>query len=275
MKKLMLGFAALAAGSVMAIESANIVGYQNVNIPSGYSIFTATFKNVSAASIDLTTIVPKTPAGADITGDNKVQVFTLDTDGNYGETIIWCPKTAGGWSADSGETKIAEGKVTIANGQGFAVYNNLKVNGSGVEATKNATSSPSVFVVSGEVDLVCANTVPSGYSVNGNSTPVAIDLNQIVPQTPAGVDISGDNKVQVFTLGTDGNYGETIIWCPKTAGGWSADSGATKIADGEVVFEPGVGFAVYNNLKVNASGVEATKNANASPAVLKLPSPIK
>ena len=256
------------------VVSSDIVGYQDVEVINGYSLFTVTFKNIGETeTFDLNTLVPKTPAGVDISGDNKVQIYVLDSAGNYGDTIAWCGKTLKGWSKDSGATKIADGEVTIGNGQGIAVYNNLKVNANGVEATKNATASSLIFLVSGKVDLTCANVAVSGYSVNGNSTPVTIDLTSIVPKTPAGVTVSGDNKIQVYLLDDAGNYGDTIAWCGKTLQAWSKDSGATALATGEVILVPGKGFAVYNNLKVNSSGVEATKNATASPVVLQLPIP--
>ena len=217
--------------------------------------------------------MPKTPAGVDVSGDNKVQIFVLDDAGNYGDTIAWFGKTLKGWSKDDGATAIANGEVTIGNGKGFAVYNNLKVNANGVEATKNATASSLIFLVSGKVDLTCANVAVSGYSVNGNSTPVTIDLSAIVPKTPAGVTLTGDNKIQIYLLDDAGNYGDTIAWFGKTLQGWSMDDGATKIATGTYMLPPGKGFAIYNNLKVNSNGVEATKNATASSVVLQLPVP--
>ena len=256
------------------VVSSDIVGYQNVEVINGYSLFTATFKNIGETeTFDLNTLVPKTPAGVDISGDAKVQIFVLDDAGNYGDTIAWYGKTLRGWSKDSGATKISDGEVTVGNGKGFAVYNNLKVNANGVEATKNATASSLIFLVSGKVDLTCQNVAVSGYSVNGNSTPVSIDLGAIVPKTPAGVAVTGDAKIQIFLLDDAGNYGDTIAWYGKTLVGWSKDSGATKLAVNEVTLEPGKGFAIYNNLKVNANGVEATKNATASAVVLQLPVP--
>lgn len=264
----------MATAAESGIVSSDIVGYQQVEVINGYSLFTVTFKNIGETeSFDLNNLVPQTPAGVDISGDNKVRVYVLDDAGNYGDTIAWYGKTLQGWSKDSGATKIADGEVTVGNGKGFAVYNNLKVNANGVEATKNATASSLVFLVSGKVDLTCQNIAVSGYSVNGNSTPVTIDLGSIVPKTPAGVTLTGDNKVRIYLLDAEGNYGDTIAWYGKTLVGWSKDSGATKIAEGEVTLAPGKGFAIYNNLKVNATGVEATKNATASPVVLQLPIP--
>ncbi len=262
----------MADGS--GIVSSDIVGYQQVEVINGYSLFTVTFKNIGeTTAFDLNTLVPQTPAGVDISGDAKVRVYVLDDAGNYGDAITWYGKTLKGWSKDDGATKIADGEVSIDNGKGFAVYNNLKVNANGVEATKNATPSSLIFLVSGKVDLTCQNIAASGYSVNGNSTPVSIDLSTIVPKTPAGVTVSGDSKIRIYLLDDAGNYGDAITWYGKTLVGWSTDDGATKIATGSVMLSPGKGFAVYNNLKVNANGVEATKNASASPVVLQLPIP--
>ena len=240
-------------------------------MPYGYAIFTATFKDVSNQGIDLNTLKPTTPAGVTITGDSKVTVFVLDEAGNYGTPIVWYG-SKGYWSKDNGASKIADKDVVIVNGKGFALNNTLKTL-NGVESTgRQAKASPASFTVSGEVDLVCANAIPYGYSINGNSTPVAFDVRSIIPQTPKLVKITGDSKVTVFLLDKDGNYGTPIVWYG-SKNYWSQDNGATEIA--ATPLNPGQGFAVNNTLKT-LNGVESTgRQAKASDAVLKIPTPIK
>ena len=253
------------------MSPSNIVGYQQIEVPYGYAIFTATFKDVENQGIDLNTLKPTTPAGVTITGDGKVTVFVLDEEGNYGTSLVWYG-SKGYWSKDNGASKIADKDVVIINGKGLALNNTLKtVNG--VESTgRTAKASPAAFMVSGEVDSTCANAIPYGYSINGNSTPVAFDVRDIVPQTPALVDLTGDGKVTLFLLDEDGNYGTSIVWYGSKKY-WSQDNGATQIA--ATPLNPGQGFAVNNTLKT-VNGVESTgRTAKASPAILKIPSPIK
>lgn len=235
------------------------------------------FKNISAEKVSLNEITPCTPAGVAIVGDGKVSLQVVSTEGYYGTVYSWCPATCGGWSADGGATKIADNVVSFSAGEGFAMYNSLSVKADGTEGTgRGTTKSPATMLVSGEVDLVCKNVVPSGYSISGNSTPTKIYLSDITPTTPAGVAIAGDGKVSLQVVSTEGYYGTVYSWCPATCGGWSADGGATKIAATEVPLNPGEGFAMYNSLSVNASGVEATgRGTTKSPAVLSLPSPVK
>jgi hypothetical protein len=241
-------------------------------VPYGYAVFTATFKGVSTTGgIDLNTLKPATQAGVVLVGDSKVKIFVLDEGGNYGTPIVWYG-TKGYWSKDNGATKIPDGEVVIENGEGFALNNGLKTL-DGVESTnRKAVESPAVLTVSGEVDLVCSNVVPYGYSINGNSTPVAFDLRNVIPQTPSCITITGDSKVKIYTLGLDGNYGAPIVWYG-SKGYWSQDNGATEIK--ETILKPGEGFALNNGLKT-LDGVESTnRKAVESSAVLKLPAPIK
>ena len=257
------------------VVSRDIVGYQNVDLANGFSLFTATFKGIGdVTTFDLTDMVPKTPAGANITGNNKVSVYLLDTAGNYGTPYSWYG-SLGGWSAD-GTSTIASGTVTIGDGTGIAVYNSLKVLATtGVESTaRTADSTNAVFQVCGAVELTPANAAVSGFSLSGNTTPVAIDLTDITPVTTNGVTITGNNKVSIYLLDTAGNYGTPYSWYGSLSG-WSTD-GSTVISEGDVALNPGQGFAVYNSLKVlPATGAESTaRTAVASPAVLKLPSPI-
>jgi hypothetical protein len=240
-------------------------------VPYGFSVFTATFKDVANEGIDLNSLKPTTTAGVTLTGDGKATVYVLGTDGNYGTSVMWYG-SKGYWSKDNGATKIADGEVVIKNGEGFALNNSLKTLDGAESTNRKAVESPAAITVSGEVDLICSNVVPFGYSINGNSTPIAFDLRDVVPQTPAGVAITGDGKATVYLLGTDGNYGTSIIWYG-SKGFWSQDNGSTEIK--ETIIPPGVGFALNNGLKIK-DGVESTARGSVeSSAVLKLPAPIK
>ncbi len=240
-------------------------------MPSGYAIFTATFKGIDPAGIDINTLKPATQNGVTLVGDGKVTIYALDTDGNYGTPIVWYG-TKGYWSKDNGASKLADGEIVLRDGQGFALNNALKTLNGEESTHRNAKLSPATITVSGEVDFVCANVIPYGYSINGNATPVAFDLRDIEPQTPAGVTLTGDGKATIYLLDTDGNYGTPIVWYGSKKY-WSQDNGATSI--GETMLGAGVGFAVNNALKTLNDAESTHRNAKASAAVLKIPAPVK
>ena len=273
-----IGFLALAISLFpIILPSATIqpfnVGYQEVEVPTGYYIFTPTFKNVSSDSkFDIKTIKPILPSGVAVGQNQKVTIFVLDESGNYGVAIYWYGKS-NMWTKD-GIKSINDGEVMVGNGQGVAVWNTVKVNAStGVEVTKGGVTSSIKMLVSGEVDLVCKNTVPTGYMINGNSTPNAINLKKITPRLLNGTALRQNQKVTVFMLDEDGNYGAAIYWYGKT-GIWTTD-GATEISDLDGTLNAGQGFAIWNTVKINAStGAEVTKGGVTTSIYLELPSPI-
>ena len=147
-------FAIIAASAISGVafaeatkvESQNIVGYQQVKVPYGYAIFTATLKGLENEGIDLNSLKPSTPAGVTIAGDGKVTVFVLDEEGNYGTSIVWYG-TKGYWSKDNGASKIADKDVVSANGKGFAVNNTLKTMNNEESTHRNAKASPAVLKI--------------------------------------------------------------------------------------------------------------------------------
>ena len=257
--------------------TSGIVGYQNVSVPNGFSLFTATFKNIGeTTTFDLTDLKPTDPKGKVLSlSDGTFYVCIVDQSGNYSNNYMWRGKTLGGWSLD-GENLIPSGSVTIGDGVGILVYNNIKVDAEGNESTaKKATSSPALIQVSGQVDLVCKNLIATGFSISGNSTPVSVDLKRVRPTDMNGNILSlSDGTVYVCLLDSTGNYGDNIMWRGKTLGGWSKD-GTNVIADNEVVITPGCGLLIYNNVKADANGNESTaKKATATTIYLTLPPPV-
>ena len=252
------------------VVSSDIVGYGYYQVPAGYSIFSPVFKSVSGENFDLNDITPTTTNRVALTGNAKVTVFKLTTTGAYGTSYAWYP--AVGWSADGGTTGVSDGVVTFTSGEGFAMSSTYKEL-NGVESTnKKAVAAPMAMLVSGEVDLVCKNAVPYGYSISGNATPLPLDLNDITPITTNSVALTGNAKVTVFKLGTAGTYETSYAWYPSV--GWSADGGATGLANGIVTFTAGEGFALSSTYK-ELNGVESTnKKAVGAPLLLQLKKPL-
>ena len=258
----------MADGS--GIVSSDIVGYGYYQVPAGYSIFSPVFKSVDSTTVDLNEITPTTTNRVALTGNAKVTIFKLSTSGAYGTSYAWYP--AVGWSSDNGATGVSDGVVTFTSGEGFALSSTYKEL-NGVESTnKKAVAAPMAMLVSGKVDLECKNMIPYGYSISGNATPLPLDLNDITPITTNSVALTGNAKVTVFKLGSNGAYETSYAWYP--AVGWSSDNGATGVTTGVVTFTAGEGFALSSTYK-ELNGVESTnKKATAAPLLLQLKKPL-
>ena len=240
----------------------NIVGYQNVPVAPGYSCFTATFKNIADGDIDLNTLVAAKADGTAFatsgrtgTCAGKISIQKLSSDGSYGAVYAYySTKTPIGWYDNATGLAVANGAVTFANGEGFAIYNGL---------TESAT-----VLTSGAVDLVCKNAIATGYSIMGNSTPVSIDLTSVKCLKSDGTDFATSGrtgtcagKISIQKLSADGSYGTVYaFYSTKSPAGWYDNSTGTAVAAGDVVLPAGTAFALNNTL--------------GETAILQLPSPI-
>lgn len=239
MKKTML-FAAIASGFLAQadVESANIVGYKYVPVAAGYSVFTATFKNCDATKVDLVDLVPSHLDGSAFASTEcrgKVKVQCVDSQGDYGTTYSWYSnKSPVGWY--NGSVALERGTVVLNNGEGVCVNNGL--------------AGEIAILSNGEVDLVPANVVPAGYSFTGNSTPVDIDLVDVVLKKTDGSDFASTEcrgKIKVQCVDAQGDYGKTYSWYSnKTPVGWY--DGSVALTKGTVVVPAGSAFCINNGL---------------------------
>ncbi len=226
------------------------MGYQNVTLIAGWSAFTPTFKNVGDEKFYLSQITPLKADGSAYTAKQcmgTIYVQCIADSGEYGTSYKYY-STLGGWSGDSGKTLIGDTDVPLNVGEGF-VINNL---------TKNVA----MLRVSGEVDLACKNFLKTGWSICGNSTPVNLDLTKITPLKEDGSPFTAKQcmgTIYIQCLSDGGEYGTSYKYY-STLGGWSGDSGKTKIADTDVPLPAGCAFAINNLTK--------------SSAYLQLPSPV-
>ena len=223
------------------VVSSGIVGYQQITIPAGYSLFTVTFKDVAGAEYDIQNIKVLTSAGADYTTNNRVRMQKLSSTGEYG-TVYNYRLAKGGWCQTA--TYVGTGVVTFADGEGVALY--------------NGDSSALVLQVSGAVNLTPVSTAiaATSYKIIGNMTPVAIDIQDVIPYIGENI-CSANNRVRVQKISTDGEYGTVYNW-RQAKGGWCQT--ATYIGTGVVTLNPGEALAVYNG--------------ESSAVTLKFPSPI-
>ena len=206
-----------------SIESANVVGYKADALREGFIMVAPTFVDVTDAKKgqDLTALV----AGGDY-GSGDISVQTLTELGETAEMYEFVKDCKGRWfwrNADTGD-EIAAGDVNFEYGTGLWV--------SGVDDTQ--------LTIAGQVstaDVVI--NLREGFVASGNMTPVAIDLTALVP---GGDYASGDISVQTLT-----ELGETAVmyeFVKDRKGRWfwrDADTG-DEIAEGDVVFDAGVGL---------------------------------
>jgi len=196
------------------VESVNIVGYQTIDLPTGYKMATWTFVPVGSdgTAIRLGDITP-----ANFSGDNgdMIQFFNLNGSGlvsnivTYYEGYGWC---------DASTLEILD-NMTVPIGTGMFI---------------SSSQTDVAFTVAGEVALDSFQlNVAAGYTVVGNSSPVAITLGDIVP-----ANFSGDNgdMLQVFAPG--GSVSAIISYY--SGYGW-CDASTLEIMD-DMVLNPGDAF---------------------------------
>ncbi len=241
----------MADGS--GVVSSDIVGYQTLTIPQGYSMYCVTFKGVGNTAYDCTNIKLLNSAGKEMNDDNsaspsqrsrnKVIFQKLDlTTGNVTDTIFkYNSQNGKGWCA--GSTKLNEGDLTFANGEGFYINN---TQGEAVQ-----------FQYSGQVDLAPVSmALEPGFSIVGNMTPVAVDLSQVKLLNAQGLEMNDDNSATpsrrsrnkvIFQLldSSSGNVQDTIYKFNSQNGkGWC--EGSTQLTTGQMILQPGQSFYLNN-----------------------------
>ena len=239
-----------------SVTSANIVGYQQILLPNGFSFFTATFKDCNSATLDLQKITSVQTDGSawKTSGSGKtkcagdITVQKISSTGAYlDEYCYFSTKSPQGWYDSTGTTYAEAGTVTLANGEGLVIQNTHQVGAK--------------LVVQGEVELAPARVLPSGFSFCGNFTPVTIDLQDIASTQVDGTEwkTSGSGKtkcagdITVQKISSTGAYlDEYCYFSTKSPQGWYDSTGTTYAERGTVTFVAGEGFVVQNTHQVGA-----------------------
>jgi len=175
MKKLVTAFALCAAISAMAVES-QVVGYQTIDIPAGFSAATATF--VTVGGDGTTSVLSDITANANFEGQN-IQV--LSSDGN-GTVVLTASYFAGlGWF-DQEDNEV--NTYAIPKGAAFIVSTGV----TGAQLAFKGDVRATAFSIA----------IPSGFSLLGNSVPKTLTLGDIT----ANASFEGQN-IQILSS-TDG-----------------------------------------------------------------------
>ena len=146
------------------------MGYQEIEIPTGFSLLCVTFKNVSGGSFDIQDmqIYKDGVKYEQSIARLQIQKMLLDGDneGYYDDEQVYnWKKRSGRTGWWKGNTTYCEGdyKVTLDAGEGLSV--------------NNTSGGTLTLRVSGEVELTpWSMEIPTGFSLIGNMTPVTLDL---------------------------------------------------------------------------------------------------
>ena len=212
-----------------------VVGYQEVGVPSGFSMRTSTFKAING-SYKISDIKV---AGAEGAGSDSIQ--KINADGSWGDMYYYYTLDGSGWLEDGwyledGVTPVSDTDV-IGVGEAFMVTSASDI---------SFTFAGEVMNSNPEVD------VPAGFSMVGNPTPVTVKISQI---GVTGADGAGSDSIQ--KINADGSWGDMYYYYTLDGSGWLEDGwyledGATPVSDTDVL-EAGESI-----MFTSSSGLKAT-----------------
>ena len=234
MKKLMIATAALcAAVSVNALESANVVGYYDVEAPTGDSMRCPVFTTVGGAGYDITKV--KVTGGY---GWGDIVAQTISSEGLWDGEYYWLTEdNAGvptGWYKDAGGSEaVAADEVVLDNGQAYYIHSDYE----------DLALTVSGEVLAGDVDL----EFPQGDGQLGNAVPASTDFADITVTGGYGV---GDIVAQAIS--PEGVWNGEYYWLTDEGAGvptgWYKDAfGDEPVAAEEVVLAPGESLFVHSD----------------------------
>ena len=265
---------AVAATANADIQSANIVGYQNIDVKNGYQFFTVTFEDIAdSTQVNVANILCKKSTGADWlrTGApanacaGAIEVRKIDAEGSYGQRIKYYGKNAAdsfgpGWYKETyAEANLIsdENPLYLKPGEGLIVY------------TSKADGAAQ-FILSGAVKLTAMeSTIKNGYQFGGNCTPVTLKLSDVLCQKANGADWlrtgapanACAGAIELRKIDAEGSYGQRIKYYGKNASdtfgpGWYKETYAEANligGDNEITFAPGEGWILYTSKSDDAA----------------------
>ena len=233
MKKLMIAAAAAVCGSVFALESANVVGYQDKGVRSGYTLTGSSFVSVGGADakIDLTEIKVSGYEGENM---EVVVAQTLDFLGNAIDTFNWMDDDGGGDFAPgwyNGDYEPIEPGTTFIDA-GTALW-------TAGDDGLSLTYAGQVWTAMSSIPLRV------GYTAVSNPNAGAVDLTNILV---GGYEGENMEVVVIQTLDNLGNAIDTYNWMDDNGGGdfepgWY-NGDYEPIEEGTVLVQPGEGLWV-------------------------------
>ena len=213
-----------------SLESANVVGYQNNALTTGYSMITPSFVNVDSTDYAIDSLL------LDGVEDRNATVQVVNSDGSWGTQGFWFNEFIdgadvypAGWFLADGETPA---NITLKPGESVFFYTTAK-NG-------KAQSS-------GQVANDVTVNLKTGYSMLGNSTPLNMPIDNLLLE---GVD---DRNATVQVVNADGSWGTQGFWFNEFVDGADVYPAGWFLADGEtpanITLNPGESVFFYTTAK--------------------------
>ena len=234
----------------MAIESANVVGYQNTSAQGGFNYYTPGFRNVSGEDINLQDI-----AMGDEVGAMEANLQIRGADGVSTAYYVWFDKataeafgltdgTKGCWATEEGG-EISP-SVTLKPGDGVQID----------------TINGYTIANSGEVsDADIVYETRQGFNFIGNAFPAEIDIQDIVMH-----DNVGAMEANLQIRGADGVSSVYYVWFDK------ATAEAFGLTDGtKGCWATEEGAAIEPTVKLNASAVVQVDTASGNVVTVLAP----
>ena len=190
----------VGAAVTFGLESANVVGYQTKTLDAGFSLSTPTFLDVGQTSMDLQNF----KLGPNAAGDGTEMIQFLNDEGQCPEMWIWLNANMGmdeGWYDFNTWEPITK---TIVPAVGYLM---------------NVSASVDMLVAGQVKTDKTTVTIPTGFSVFGNNTPVDVDIQSI----KLGEAALGDGTEMIQFLNNEGQCTEMWIWLNANMGmeeGW-------------------------------------------------------
>ena len=221
-----------ATVSLAELASANVVGYQELAVPSGSSMRTATFQAL-AGDYKISDIKV---SGAEGGGSDYAQ--KINADGSWGDTYYYLTEDGmgvdNGWYKDGFGDEPVSDEDTLSIGQAFIVT-------AGTDFKMTVAGQ----VISGQATV----TAPAGFSIIGNPTPVEAKLSTI---TVSGAEGGGSDTAQ--KINADGSWGTMYYYLTEDGmgvdNGWYKDGFGDEPVTDEDALAPGESmiFTVVNEL---------------------------
>jgi hypothetical protein len=214
MKKLMLVAMALASGAAMAIESANVVGYQNKTIADstagGYTWILSTLPSVGVAEDQLTlgSWVVTAPEGG-LTSELSVRMNTFNTEGQIEGDYVYVDDfqasmygwEAGWYTFDS-----------IVNFMPESANNVIVPYGIGVQIGSDCGAIVTFAgQVAGERSYTINDSAAGGYTWTGNSTPINLTLKDFAITPPEG-GLTSELSIRMNTFNAGGQIEGDFVY---------------------------------------------------------------
>ena len=205
MKKLMLGLAIAAVGSAFAVESANIVGYNTININKEYTLLAVNFDDVTGEALDIQKAFPYTTGmtkGLTVDNGDNIQIMTTDggyetyflSNGHYGKGgASYDESLDGKWSAPGSNAVASRG---LASGTTFWYL------------ARGGKTSPFTMTVAGAVSNSESETytINKAYTLIGSPYPCEVAINGGIEVTGGTKGLTVDNGDNIQIMNDEGGY---------------------------------------------------------------------